>query len=85
MADGNVPAECSVNNYDPQKDVEMLKQLVINKDNLPIFEEKLNLTRDYRAEMMTKPETEIKEHFPYFHTHPMIFVSVAYEIFNILF
>lgn len=83
MADGNVPAEGSVNNYDPQKDVEMLMQLVINKDNLPIFEEKLNLTRNYRAEMMKKPETEIKEHFPYFHTHPMTFVSLAYQIFNI--
>lgn len=72
-ANNNITPELS-EKYDPQKDVDILKSLVVCSESLPVFKEKLNQTRKYRAEMMKKDEIEIKEHFPYFLTHPMILV-----------
>lgn len=62
-------------NHDPQADVDHLKSLIVCTTNLEKFREKLNATRSYRDLMMKTEETELKEHFPYFFTHPAIMVS----------
>lgn len=68
--------------YDPKNDIDLLKSLIVGDENLEVFRQKLNATREYRAQMMTKKETEIKEHFPYFFTHPMKLVCKFFQIFE---
>lgn len=71
----------SVETYNAQRDVDFLKSLIFSHENLAVFRQKLNATREYRAIMMTKKETEIKEHFPYFFTHPMTLVCSILRCF----
>lgn len=58
-------------NHNVKDDVDLLKSLIVNTENLDLIKQLLNRTREYRAEMMLKNETEIKEHFPYFLSHPL--------------
>lgn len=58
-----------------QKNIELMKRLPVNIENLPELRNLLNATRDYRKEMMKPKEdgmrdVDIKENFPYFLTHP---------------
>lgn len=59
-----------------EDDVHLLKSIVINVENLDIIKQMLNKTREYRAQMLLKKETEIKEHFPYFFSHPLELVRL---------
>lgn len=71
VAPQSTAASEPVESYDFQNDVDLLKSLIVSDANLEVFKVKLNATREYRTEMMKKKETEFKEHFPYFFTHPM--------------
>lgn len=62
-------------NVDVKDDVDLLKSLIVNVDNLDRIKQLLNRTREYRAEMLLKSEVEIKEHFPYFFSHPLELVG----------
>lgn len=62
--------------YNPKHDVDLLKNMVVDAGNLEIIRQKLNKTRAYRLEMLTKTETEMKEHFPYFFSHPFELVNL---------
>lgn len=63
-------------NYNAKDDVEQLKSLIVCSRNWDIIREKLNRTREYRAQMLKRKETELKEHFPYFFTHPLELVRL---------
>lgn len=56
-------------------DVHILKSIIVNVENMDAIKQMLNRTREYRAQMLQKIETEIKEHFPYFFSHPFELVS----------
>lgn len=56
---------------DMEDDVHLLKTIIVNAENLDTIKQLLNKTREYRAQMLQKNETEIKEHFPYFFSHPL--------------
>lgn len=56
--------------FNPMDYINEMKRLVVSMETLGIFRRMLNATRDFRAELMTKNEVEIKEYFPYFFTHP---------------
>lgn len=72
--------QLSNDNYDPDDDVQLLKSLVVNLENLNTIKQLLNKTREYRVIMLKKKETEIKEHFPYFFSHPL--EMVGFHLFN---
>lgn len=76
MVRSNDSGESTSNdNYDPENDVHLLKSLIVNVENLDTIKQLLNKTREYRAKMLDKKETEIKEHFPYFFSHPLELVG----------
>lgn len=51
-------------------DVIYLKSLVISEQNMDIFIEKLNSTREHRRNMLLDKNVNLKEQFPYFFTNP---------------
>lgn len=63
-------------------DVIFLKSLVMCENNMEVFLEKLNSTREHRAKMLLDKKINLKEAFPYFFTHPQM---VARLIVAILF
>lgn len=75
-ANRELPTQVSDNDYNPQHDVDVLKSLIVNAENLDIIKQKLNRTRAYRKRMLQNNETEIKEHFPYFFSHPFDLVNL---------
>lgn len=74
------PIQMPDDNHDVQSDVHFLKSLIINVEHMDVIKQLLNRTREYRAQMLEKNETEIKEHFPYFFSHPL--EMVGFHLFN---
>lgn len=70
------PLQMPDDNHNVEDDVHLLKSLIINVENLDVIKQMLNRTREYRAQMLQKNETEIKEHFPYFFSHPLELVGL---------
>lgn len=62
--------------HDVEDDVHLLKSIIINAETMDIIKQMLNKTRKYRSQMLQKAETEIKEHFPYFLSHPLELVRL---------
>lgn len=76
--DSQLDRSVNENLTNSEDDVNFLKGLVVCPGNMDVFKEKLNSSRKFRAEMMKKPETEIKEYFPYFFTHPIEMVILFF-------
>lgn len=55
-----------------EDELHILKSLIVSEENMPIIVEKLDLTRNFRQELIKKPEADLKTHFPYFFTHPYL-------------
>ncbi|XP_055306986.1 uncharacterized protein LOC129571243 [Sitodiplosis mosellana] len=55
-----------------KEDVVFLKSLIVTEENMAIFAEKLNFTREYRLKLLLDKEIHLKEWFPYFFTHPQL-------------
>lgn len=66
-------------NYSAANDVIYLKSLIVSEENMEIFIEKLNSTRNYRLIMLQDKTVNLKEHFPYFFTNPeMVICSIVW-------
>lgn len=68
---------------DRQKnDVESLKAIMVNAENMAEIKNKLKFTLSYRLEMMKAPELDVKESFPYFFTDPaLVNKQIILELF----
>lgn len=63
---------------DAENDLEILKRTVIkNVSNMEDIKNKLNATRKYRLDLMQKLETDIREKFPFFFSHPNLVVIIC--------
>lgn len=51
-------------------DVELLKTLVLNPENMDTIKKKLVATMDFRLKMVDKVELDLLETFPYFFAYP---------------
>lgn len=61
-------------------EVRFLKSLPVIEENMDIYIQKLNLTRNYRQKMLLDKEINLKEQFPYFFTHPqMVFFRFSFD------
>lgn len=60
-----------------KEDFEFLKNVIVNDSNLNLIIEKLNSTRKLRQRMLLAKETDLREHFSYFFSHPKL-VSQKY-------
>lgn len=68
-----------------EHDVLFLKSLIVTDENMPIFAEKLNSTREYRLKLLLDKEIHLKEWFPYFFTHPQLVLFTLYGQFHVIF
>lgn len=53
-----------------EEDMDYLKRAVISKNNFASVVEKLNATRKLRQQMLLNKETDLREQFPFFFSHP---------------
>lgn len=53
-----------------KEDVEFLKSVVVNKDNIELIRTKLSQTRQYRWNMLKNEQLYFRTEFPYFFTNP---------------
>lgn len=51
-------------------DVVFLKSLPVSDESMDTILQKLSSTRTYRQKMLLDKKIHLKEHFPYFFTHP---------------
>lgn len=56
--------------HDASDDINYLRSVVVNEENMGLIRQKLNSTRSERSELLKKPEVDLKEYFHYFFTHP---------------
>lgn len=69
---------------DLEDEVQLMKSLIVNDENMAILVEKLNITREYRGELIKKPDVELKTCFPYFFTHPPLVCMLVFFPANIV-
>lgn len=71
-------------------DLNILKRSVINDTtDMEMIKEKLNATRQYRLDLMKRHETDVREQFPFFFSHPNLVIIlnstvIVYSDFHIL-
>lgn len=53
-------------------DIEWLKSAVVNDENIDEIKRRMISTIDHRKILMTQPETDPMECFPYLFTHPLL-------------
>lgn len=53
-----------------KKEVDLMKTIVVSKQNLPTLKQKLDMTRHYRIKLSSDPKIELKQLFPYFFSNP---------------
>lgn len=64
------------NEEDANADLTILKRTVINQaTDMEMIKEKLNATRKYRLNLMENNETDIREQFPFFFSHPSLVIT----------
>lgn len=72
-ADQNTTIENTSNDDEAAaNDVLFLKTLVVSDEVMETIFQKLNSTREYRKKMLLDKTIHLKEHFPYFFTHPQL-------------
>lgn len=59
-----------INNIDEKEDVEFLKSVIVNSDNMEIIKSKLSQTVAYRSTMLKNDQLCYRIEFPYFFTNP---------------
>lgn len=75
-ANGNLIASSSRTDDDCAADLEILKTLIVNEENMPQIEEKLFLTMEYRLKLLEIMEVDLLETFPYFFTDPKLVCQI---------
>lgn len=59
-------------------DLLFLKSAVIAQTDLDVVKRKLNTTRSLRADMMQNKNIDLREHFPFFFSHPFLVSWIFY-------
>lgn len=54
------------------EDMEYLKHVVVDDVSFELIVEKLNSTRKFRQQMLQNKETDMRENFPFFFSHPKL-------------
>lgn len=67
------------NSLTENEDMEFLKHAIIEQANFKSIIEKLNSTRNLRRQMLLAKETDLRENFPFFFSHPKL-VSCKYKL-----
>lgn len=64
-----------------KKDVDFLKSLRVDENNMGTIKEKLKLTSSYRKKMLSDLSIDLLECFPYFFTCPNLVSMMARRLF----
>lgn len=59
-----------------KNEVDLLKEIIVNPQNMDVIKEKLRLTVKYRSEMVKNKSTDLLQCFPYFFTNAEL-VSIS--------
>lgn len=61
-----------------EDDMNYLKHVIVSEKEMATIIEKLNLTRKFRIRLLKETETDLREMFPFFFSHPAL---VSYLLF----
>lgn len=73
-------SQLTTENQDPhieaRSEIQFLKSVVVNDQNLQVIKEKLFATAEFRKEMLRDEKTELRVEFPYFFTNPYLVCTI---------
>lgn len=79
----NVPLiDDSIDEDTAKLELEMLKSMVVNKENMIEIQNKLKLTLSYRMNLLKQLELNIREYFPYFFVSAELVSESIYKLKN---
>lgn len=61
-----------ISDEEAKADIDFLKTILVNEENIGLIKEKLIATKSYRLKMMEELEIDLLEMFPYFFTNPSL-------------
>lgn len=64
--------ELIISDEEAKSDIDFLKTVLVNDENIGLIKEKLIATRSYRLKMMEELDIDLLEMFPHFFTNPSL-------------